>query len=540
MRLFLSVPQCLGVSFLALCVSVVSAQQPAPQQPTFRASTKLIVTTVVVRNPDGTPVEGLTADDFVVTEDNEPQEIAFVEYQRLDNLDPLPPMATLQVENAARSSTAGVASIVTPGITVPPSGDPSTSLGAGARFRNRRLIILFFDLSDPYNASQERMFTGALAYLNGQMTESDLVAILTYRGGAVRVKQDFTDDRRALANVIDVLANGEDADGDGVLDFQDFSSAFGQNDGEFNVFTTDRKLAALQTAVAMLRPLPEQKSLVFFTSSLSVNGTDNNAQMRATTNAAIRANVQIFPVDARGLVAMAPLVDANRRSPGGIAMFTGALAQQAVARQPSGGGGADQLLHPRPLQRPRGERRQVPPHAGPPQGQHAPDGVDASSGVLCGQGVGEADRRRARAAARRSADAREPDHRHHDRAGAELLPGDAAGVFRPGVRQDPRQRARAGPPPRRKRADSGRSHGGEGLLWRHAAEHARSDRGVVDRGQRGTAPHTADPVRHRLHAAPRQVHPEVSGARRGSRPRWHLPDVVHDSQPQSGADAVAD
>jgi hypothetical protein len=54
--------------------------------------------------------------------------------------------------------------------------------------------------------------------------------------------------------------------------------------------------------------------------------------MRATVNAAVRANVQIFPVDARGLVARAPLGNANQRSPGGIGMFTGALAQQAIAR----------------------------------------------------------------------------------------------------------------------------------------------------------------------------------------------------------------
>src|SRR6185503_20097273 len=114
--------------------------------------------------------------------------------------------------------------------------------------------------------------------------------------------------------------------------FEDFSSAFGQNDGEFSVFGTDRKLAALQTAVTMLRPLPEQKSLVFFTSRLVLNGTDNNAQMRATTTAAIRANVQIFPVDARGLVAFAPLGNANQRSPGGTGMFTGALAQQTITR----------------------------------------------------------------------------------------------------------------------------------------------------------------------------------------------------------------
>ncbi len=308
---------------IALAAPVLAAQQTAPPA-VFRAATKLIVTTVVVRNPDGTPVEGLTADDFVVTEDNEPQEIAFVEYQRLDNLTPLPAMEMLQVKNVPTPSAVEVSSIVTPGITVPPSGD--------GRFRNRRLIILFFDLSNAYNAAQERMFTGATAYMNGQMTEADLVAILTYRGGAVRVKQDFTDDRSKLANVLDVLAKGEDADGDGELDFQDFGSAFGQNDGEFNVFSTDRKLSALQTAVGMLRPLPEQKSLVFFTDNLSVNGTDNNAQMRATTNAAIRANVQIFPVDARGLVATAPLGNANQRSPGGLGMFTGALAQQQVAR----------------------------------------------------------------------------------------------------------------------------------------------------------------------------------------------------------------
>src|SRR4029079_3979687 len=99
-------------------------------------------------NPDGTPVEGLTADDFVLTEDNVPQDIAFVEYQRLDNLEPLPRMETLQVGAAAerRPSAAAVPSIVQPGIAVPPAGD--------TRFRNRRLITLFFDLSDPYNANQ--------------------------------------------------------------------------------------------------------------------------------------------------------------------------------------------------------------------------------------------------------------------------------------------------------------------------------------------------------------------------------------------------
>jgi VWFA-related protein len=298
------------------------------QQPAFRAATRLVVTTVVVKDRDGRPVEGLTAKDFVVTEDNEPQEVAFVSYQRLEGDTPLPPMAPDHPDAPSApqlgSATApDLSSIVLPGITVSP-GD--------TRFRDRRLIVLFFDLADFPGADQQRMFAGALKYLDEQMTAADMVAIMSYKGGAVRVKQDFTTDREALAHTIDVLRNGEDKDGDGEPDFQDFSSAFGQNDGEFNVFSTDRKLAALQTAVGMLQPLPEQKSLVFFTSRLVPGGSDNNAQMRATTNAAVRANVQIFPVDARGLIAQAPLGNANRASPGGTGMFTGALAQQAMAQ----------------------------------------------------------------------------------------------------------------------------------------------------------------------------------------------------------------
>ena len=54
----------------------------------------------------------------------------------------------------------------------------------------------------------------------------------------------------------------------------------------------------------MLRPLPEQKTLIYFASGLRLNGADNQAQMRATVNAAIRANVTLNPIDARGLVAL--------------------------------------------------------------------------------------------------------------------------------------------------------------------------------------------------------------------------------------------
>ena len=111
------------------------------------------------------------------------------------------------------------------------------------------------------------------------------------------------------------------------------AGAFGEDDDTFNLFSTDRQLAALQTAVTGLGPLPEVKTLVYFGSGLRLNGADNQAQHRATVNAAVRSNVTINPIDTRGLVATPPLGDATRASPGGVGMFSGTLAQAATTRQ---------------------------------------------------------------------------------------------------------------------------------------------------------------------------------------------------------------
>ena len=46
-------------------------------------------------------------------------------------------------------------------------------------------------------------------------------------------------------------------------------SAFGEDDSEFNLFNTNRQLAALQTAVKMLGTLNEKKVLIYFASGLT-------------------------------------------------------------------------------------------------------------------------------------------------------------------------------------------------------------------------------------------------------------------------------
>ena len=285
------------------------------QQPVFRSETRLIVETVTVTDKEGRAIEGLTARDFAITEDGEPQQIAFVEFQRL------------APTSAPASQAASAGQPVAPIAPVAPVAPVQTQISSAApgdiRYRDRRLVILYFDMTSMGSADSMRTFSAAQKFIAEHMDSSVLMAVMAFAGGAVRVKTDFTDDRARLDEVMLRLIYGDDLDGDGFPDNPETGTAFGQDDAEFNIFNTDRQLSALQTAMSMLRPLPERKTLVYFSSGLRLNGTDNHAQLRATTNAALRANVSIHAVDARGLVATPPLGDASKASPGGIQMFTG-------------------------------------------------------------------------------------------------------------------------------------------------------------------------------------------------------------------------
>ena len=124
----------------------------------------MIVQTVSVKDKDGKPIEGLTAKDFIVTEDGEPQTISFVEFQRCRE----PPPRT-------RRHAAPPAARQPPPCRRPPDAcrfGPSPP--GDTRYRDRRLLVLYFDLTRMPPADQMRAYAAALKFIDTQMQPSDL------------------------------------------------------------------------------------------------------------------------------------------------------------------------------------------------------------------------------------------------------------------------------------------------------------------------------------------------------------------------------
>ncbi len=293
----------------ALAVGVCFAQQ----RPTFSTTTSVVVVNVTVLDRNGKPIENLTKNDFQVFEDGKLQKLQSMDLQRLDTATLPTPAETPQpvepkgynpdVEKVARESSKA------------------------SPFQDRRLIVMLFDFSSMEAAEQMRAKDAALKFINTQMTASDTIAIQTF-GSQLTMVQDFTSNRDVLVAAIQRFRAGDSSENAGTADTgadsQDQSGTFVADETEFNIFNSDIKLASLEDAARKLAPYPEKKALIYFSSGIQKTGVDNQSQLRATINTAVRANVSFYPIDARGLTAVIPGGDATQSGAVGNNLYSGA------------------------------------------------------------------------------------------------------------------------------------------------------------------------------------------------------------------------
>ncbi len=296
-----------------LLAALLAAQPLIPQTAKFTINTNVVIVNVTVLNRDGKPVENLTKGDFTVYEDGKLQKLQAVDFQRLSN-QLLPPPDQVKASE-------------------PPKGyNPDAEKAAAnkellSKYQDRRLMVLFFDFGSMQPAEQIRSREAAIKFLTTQMTASDMVSILTY-GNELKTVQDFTSDRDLLIATINKFRAGESSENatfaDEGADSQDQSGQFVADETEFNIFNADLKLAALEDAARTLGQYSAKKALIYISSGIQKNGVDNQSQLRATVNTAVRANVAFYPIDARGLTALVPGGDATQQGAVGNNLYSGA------------------------------------------------------------------------------------------------------------------------------------------------------------------------------------------------------------------------
>lgn len=294
-----------------------SAQAAKPGQSPLRVSSDLVRIDVEVTDKSGKPIKGLRQDQFTITDDGKPQAITSFSYADIESIE-----------------TAG-ADDAKP-IVVPVDNDgPNTPSAAAAsdRLRDRRLLVLFFDLTSMQPDDLIRAHDAGEKFIKQQMTKADVVAVVAF-STKLSVLANFTNDHAVLEKAISRLTETSSSDlsnplyaaaANGEYDVQEYTgAAFTPDETEFNVFNTDQKLAAVEGLANVLSGIPGRKALVEFTGGITQTGEENRTQLRAATDAANRADVSIYSIDSRGLLAAPPGGDATTNAATGTSIFTGA------------------------------------------------------------------------------------------------------------------------------------------------------------------------------------------------------------------------
>jgi VWFA-related protein len=296
---------------LALSLLAVSLESQQEDY-TFRVQSELVLVNVTVKDKNGNLVRNLKPGDFTILEDNKPQKVVSFD---VENMDAVATQNLAQTQALPSSPSA------------PAARTGASPANAADQFKDRRLIVLFFDLSAMEPDEIDHAVTAAEHYVDAQMMPADLVSIVSL-GSSLLVNQDFTADHDLLKKQIQAFGSGsgqgyEEGTTGSTEGTPDTGQPFTADDTEYNIFNTDRRLEALRSVAEKLSHLQQKKSLIYFSSGMDRTGIENQAELRAATNAAVRSNMAIYTMDLRGLQALVAGGEAQNASLRGTSAYSG-------------------------------------------------------------------------------------------------------------------------------------------------------------------------------------------------------------------------
>ena len=207
-RRFIAVALVLALAAGRRRPSAQQQQQPPDDDPGSKAPTSITIVSVdvVVRDSSGNIVRGLTAKDFVVSEDGKPQKIETFSFQEISGAAPAG-AADIQLldglEDKVRAEAARAVSATTK--TAEPAA-PAADVAAGVM--NRRMLAIVLDVSSMQPDDVQRAVEDSREWVGEKMTGADLVAIITI-GSRLNVLTDFTSSREDALAALQALAYNE-------------------------------------------------------------------------------------------------------------------------------------------------------------------------------------------------------------------------------------------------------------------------------------------------------------------------------------------
>jgi VWFA-related protein len=240
------------------------AAQAVAQQAPIQVRTALVQVDAFVTDKDGKRISNLNASNFQLSEDNQAQRLAGVDY----------------FDASTEKFTANTEPIY---IDLEGANDAQTLRQIG---HDHRLIVLFLDETTMFPEDVERSLRAAQDFVKNQMTPADLVAIATYYM-ELDVSTGFTNDRQVLSDALEALLPGKNRGANAIPP------------------SAGTSLIATAALTKMLAQIPGRKSVMHFTGGITQRASDafdDAAQLTASTDAANDHNASLYEVDARGLV----------------------------------------------------------------------------------------------------------------------------------------------------------------------------------------------------------------------------------------------
>ena len=286
-----------------------SAQQP---QYRMHVTSELVLVNVVARDRHGNLIRDLKREDFTLSEDGKKQDISTFDFENVD---------ALAAAGAAEATVTGAAG------NTPNAGLLHSSNPVQIDARDRRLVLLFFDFSGMDPEQIDRGVDSAKKFIQDKMLPADMIALVSLSTN-MHVDLDFTDDKKKVLSSLSAYSSsqgqGYDAGAEGSAEgAAETGGSFTPDDTDYNTFTADRKLLALQSVLQALGKISQKKSIIYFSNGITQSGVDNQSALRAATAAAIKANVSIYPLDVRGLQAFPPGGEAQNASLHGQSAYNG-------------------------------------------------------------------------------------------------------------------------------------------------------------------------------------------------------------------------